>query len=103
MRKRLPAVGLGVTALLQLAALTFTAMLPSECGQIGRPNVDFAARATIVTAIVALIGAGISAVWARPLRAQAVILAVFAVVGTGALVALVVFYKHQTAWYDHCD
>lgn len=102
MRTRLPAIGLGVVGLVLSAALAFTAMLPSGCGQVGRPDVDFAARATMVIAGLALIGSGLTLLRARRGHYASGVLAAVAGVELCALAALVVFYEHRTAWFDHC-
>jgi hypothetical protein len=92
----------GISALAIVAAAISTAMLPSSCGEIGRPNVDFSARATLVAAVIAWLAGAL--LWLRVNHPGwvRVALAVGALGEVAAWIAIVIYYRHQTARYGNC-
>ena len=100
-RSRVARFGFIAVALLVACAAILVASLPSACGSIGRPSLDFAARTATVVAVVLWLASSVAAVFGTSRRVAPSVAAV-AVVEAVALIALFLFYRHQTDWYDRC-
>jgi hypothetical protein len=93
-----------VTAICLAAAAGGVGSLPSRCGEVGRPNVDSAAKGVLAAAAFFwLIGLASFAPASRTAgRWSRFALSVVALFELGAGIAVLIWYGRHTAWYDHC-
>jgi hypothetical protein len=104
-RFRVSIAAFGLTALGLIAAASAAASLPSACGEVGRPNVQAAAEASLVFASLAwLVGVGTGARYlsSKGDSRSRVAVAALALLGLGLGVAIFLYYRHQIAWEGHC-
>jgi hypothetical protein len=91
----------GLVAVALVTAGIATSQLPDACGEVGRPNLDFLAKVALVTAAVLLLPGVITSARARAGSPRLGLMA-FALAELAAGIAVVLYYRHQRAWYGHC-
>ena len=97
------ALAFAIAALTLVVAAIATDMLPTECGAIGRPNVDILAVVTLVGGGLLWLSATITALGARAGTATRRRLFAVAVPELACWIAALVFYLHQTGGsYPNC-